>query len=188
MDIRGWDNESGHSVANVAWTSGSTNVYRLGHKGKVDLRLVQAAVGGWYYRDALPVLGLTADTLGRPLRDQGSPRFTGSVAFSVGDKVKVMVDAERLKEMQEGHGGWNPRMAECIGQIGTVHRVTERGDIRVQFDGSNQRWTFHPRAIHRLSAFSVGDAVRLSDDIEEVKQLQRGHGEWVDIMRSVSKC
>ena len=40
IDIRGWDNESGHSVANVAWASGSTNVYRLGHKGKVDLRLV----------------------------------------------------------------------------------------------------------------------------------------------------
>lgn len=73
---------------------------------------------------------------------------------------------------------------QCIGQVGTVHRVTERGDIRVQFD-NNQRWTFHPRAIHRLSAFSVGDAVRITDDVAEVKQLQRGHGEWVEIMRSV---
>ena len=27
-----------------------------------------------------------------------------------------MVDAERLKELQEGHGGWNPRMREAIGQ------------------------------------------------------------------------
>jgi E3 ubiquitin-protein ligase mind-bomb len=74
---------------------------------------------------------------------------------------------------------------QCIGHVGTVHRVTERGDIRVQFDGSNQRWTFHPRAIYRLSAFSVGDAVRLTDDIAHVKLLQRGHGEWVDIMRMV---
>ena len=41
IDIRGWDNESGQSVGNVAWTSGSTNVYRIGHKGKVDLRYVR---------------------------------------------------------------------------------------------------------------------------------------------------
>lgn len=30
MEIRGWDNESSRSVANVSWASGSTNVYRLG--------------------------------------------------------------------------------------------------------------------------------------------------------------
>ena len=176
----------------------------------MDLKLVHAAVGGFYYREELPVLGLSNDSVSRTPRGPGSP---GSVtAFSVGDKVKVTVDADRLREMQEGHGGWNPRMAEvnsfycignnclkyygiiklllsfyqqCIGHVGTVHRVTERGDIRVQFDGSNQRWTFHPRAIYRLSAFSVGDAVRLTDDISHVKLLQRGHGEWVDVMRLV---
>jgi E3 ubiquitin-protein ligase mind-bomb len=32
-------------------------VYRLGHKGKVDLKYVQDAVGGYYYRDHLPILG-----------------------------------------------------------------------------------------------------------------------------------
>lgn len=57
LDIRGWDNESGRSVANVSWTTGSTNVYRLGHKGKVDLKCSQEASGGFYYREHLPVLG-----------------------------------------------------------------------------------------------------------------------------------
>lgn len=57
LDIRGWDNESERSVANVTWSSGSTNVYRLGHKGKVDLKYTQDAVGGYYYRDHLPILG-----------------------------------------------------------------------------------------------------------------------------------
>lgn len=112
MDIRGWDNESGRSVANVAWTSGSTNVYRLGHKGKVDLKLVQAAEGGFYYREALAVLGISSDFTGKIHHGPNSPRSV--VAFSVGDKVKVSVDAERLREMQEGHGGWNPRMAEVF--------------------------------------------------------------------------
>lgn len=57
MDIRGWDNESARSVANVTWTSGSTNVYRLGHKGNCDLKCVQDASGGFYYKDHIPILG-----------------------------------------------------------------------------------------------------------------------------------
>ena len=60
VDIRGWDNESGRSVANVIWSSGSTNVYRLGHKGKVDLKCVQANSGGSYYVTHLPILGRAA--------------------------------------------------------------------------------------------------------------------------------
>lgn len=41
----------------MTWTSGSTNVYRMGHKGKIDLKYAQEAIGGSYYRDHLPVLG-----------------------------------------------------------------------------------------------------------------------------------
>ncbi len=66
----------------------------------MDLRLVQAAVGGFYYRDALPVLGLTTETgvagVGRPAPSSGAHRpaaaaaaSAGVVSFSVGDKVKV---------------------------------------------------------------------------------------------------
>lgn len=58
MEIRGWDNESCRSVANVSWVSGSTNVYRLGHKGNVDLKYIQPGLGGFYYKDHMPVLGL----------------------------------------------------------------------------------------------------------------------------------
>lgn len=57
MEIRGWDNESCRSVANVSWLSGSTNVYRLGHKGNVDLKYLQPGLGGYYYKDHMPVLG-----------------------------------------------------------------------------------------------------------------------------------
>lgn len=34
----------------------------------------------------------------------------GSFNFSVGDKVQVICDIQKLKELQESHGGWNPRM------------------------------------------------------------------------------
>lgn len=60
QEIRGWDNESGHSVAHVTWASGVTNVYRLGHKGKVDLKYVEEASGGSYYPEHLPILGETS--------------------------------------------------------------------------------------------------------------------------------
>jgi len=36
-------------------------------------------------------------------------------SFKVGDKVRVGLEVEILRMMQEGHGGWNPRMADvCI--------------------------------------------------------------------------
>ena len=58
IELRGWDRESGMSVACVEWsTTGTTNVYRVGHKGKVDLKYVQEGDGGFYYRDHLIVLG-----------------------------------------------------------------------------------------------------------------------------------
>ncbi|GIY32354.1 hypothetical protein CEXT_691581 [Caerostris extrusa] len=93
--------------------------------------------------------------------------------------------------MQEGHGGWNPRMGEFIGKKGTVHRVTDKGDIRVQYEGCNNRWTFHPGALKRLlfnnniiHYFSVGDMVCIIDDLTKMKELQKGHGEWIDVMNT----
>ena len=46
------------SVACVKWMrTGQTNVYRVGHKGKVDLKCVQEGIYGNYYPKHLPVLG-----------------------------------------------------------------------------------------------------------------------------------
>ncbi|XP_046396249.1 E3 ubiquitin-protein ligase MIB2 [Ischnura elegans] len=201
IDIRGWDNESGRSVANVTWTgTGSTNVYRVGHKGKVDLKYVQPGLGGFYYRDHLPVLGQDVEQqlVNASIQSpgglcsgggaSGTPGVGGSPShhptFSVGDKVNVLLSVEKLKQLQWGHGGWNPRMAEYIGKFGTVHRVTEKGDIRVQYEGCNNRWTFHPAALTKVYSFAVGDVVRVISDVDKVKELQKNHGEWIDVMRS----
>lgn len=32
--------------------------------------------------------------------------------FNPGERVKVNVNEEQLKTLQEGHGGWNPRMVQ----------------------------------------------------------------------------
>nr|XP_023491745.1 E3 ubiquitin-protein ligase MIB2 isoform X3 [Equus caballus] len=173
VDIRGWDVETGRSVASVTWADGTTNVYRVGHKGKVDLKCVGEAAGGFYYKEHLPRLGKPAE-LQRRVSVDGQP-------FQHGDKVKCLLDPDILREMQEGHGGWNPRMAEFIGQTGTVHRITDCGDVRVQFSHET-RWTFHPGALTKHNSFWVGDVVRVIDDLDTVKRLQAGHGEWTDDM------
>uniref|UniRef100_A0A3B3SRK2 E3 ubiquitin-protein ligase MIB2 n=1 Tax=Paramormyrops kingsleyae TaxID=1676925 RepID=A0A3B3SRK2_9TELE len=173
IDIRGWDTESGRSVASVTWSNGTTNVYRMGHKGKVDLKYVSDIAGGYYYRDHLPKLGEHAE-----LQRQDS---ADGHTFQQGDKVKCLLEVDILRQMQEGHGGWNPKMAEYICRIGTVHRITDRGDVRVQYS-NNIRWTFHPGALTKVNTFGIGDLVRVLDDIDTVKRLQSGHGEWTDSM------
>ncbi|XP_072101524.1 E3 ubiquitin-protein ligase MIB2 isoform X2 [Mobula birostris] len=105
----------------------------------------------------------------------------GGHAFQHNDRVKCLLEVDILRQMQEGHGGWNPKMAEYIGRAGTVHRITDRGDVRVQYS-NNIRWTFHPGALTKVDTFSVGDIVRVMDEIEAVKRLQTGHGEWTDSM------
>lgn len=108
----------------------------------------------------------------------------GDQVFLVGDKVRVIAESEEeLKRLQEGHGGWNQRMARFIGKVGTIHRATENGDLRVKFEDSLIRWTFNPVALAKVPVFAVGDMVRVMEDVEVVKALQVNHGEWVDQMR-----
>ncbi|XP_017855238.2 E3 ubiquitin-protein ligase MIB2 isoform X2 [Drosophila busckii] len=175
MEIRGWDNESCRSVANVSWVTGSTNVYRLGHKGNVDLKYISATCGGHYYKDHMPVLGQPEEQ--QPIVTMVKP------SFSVGDRVKVCLEVDALMKLQQGHGGWNPRMVEHLAKLGTVHRITDKGDIRVQYENCPNRWTFHPAALVKVVSFRVGDLVTIINDAHKVQQLQKGHGEWIDIMR-----
>lgn len=142
------------------------------------------------------------------------PSSTKQPTFSVGDRVKVCLDVDALIKLQQGHGGWNPRMIEHLSKLGTVHRITEKGDIRyvgkcdkdtttrslriilggihstlfsrVQYESCPNRWTFHPAALIKVLSFRVGDLVTVINDANKVQQLQKGHGEWIDLMRYVS--
>ncbi|XP_059468755.1 E3 ubiquitin-protein ligase MIB2-like [Neocloeon triangulifer] len=183
VDIQNWHKETCRSVASIKWLSGTVNVYRVGHKGQVDLKTEVAGSGGLCYIDHLPILGFNAEN-DKPQRNFNSPKHRP--VLNVGDKVKVLVSVEELQRMQIGHGGWNSRMTEFIGKVGVVHRVTDRGDIRVQYNNSsNQRWTFHPGVLTKVRAFLVDELVRVSDNLETVKANQEGHGDWVDAMRGI---
>ena len=47
--------------------------FRLGHKGKVDLKYIQEASGGFYYRDHLPILGKKSTLMYIWLMGAGQP-------------------------------------------------------------------------------------------------------------------
>ena len=66
------------------------------------------------------------------------------------------------------------------------------------------RWTFNPAVLTKVNTagtsaasassdssnsqvqFAVGDLVQICSDVERIKTLQRGHGEWAEAMMPVS--
>lgn len=99
---------------------------------------------------------------------------------------------------------------QYMDKVGLVHRITDKGDVRVQFDGCGNRWTFFAGALSKvlltpcfrlinktydvtlffvvscskLDAFSVGDFVQLCSDPSKVKELQQKEGERVKQVKS----
>ena len=56
--ISGKEEGSWRSILDVTWANGTSNKYRLGVDGKIDLFCAKEATGGHFYRDHLPTLGL----------------------------------------------------------------------------------------------------------------------------------
>lgn len=183
-EIQDWSAASPRSAAYVVWDNGAKNLYRVGFEGMADLKVVNDAKGGTVYRDHLPNLG------------QG-PGRAGVHGFQVGDNVNVDLDLEIVQSLQHGHGGWTDGMFECLGTTGTVVGIDEDLDIVVSYPSGN-RWTFNPAVLTKVNSappasaaagdtntsqqFAVGDLVQICRDLERIKILQRGHGEWAEAM------
>lgn len=183
VELSNWSTASIRSGVYVVWDGGRKNLYRIGFEGRSDLKAVTEAKGGGFYKEHLPMLG----------EDRKKP------TFRVGDHVRVDLEVEVIKTLQSGHGGWSDDMTECIGATGLVVGIDVDHDVVVKYPSEN-RWTFNPvilkralmgEAPPRLSltlpedpfTFSVGDFVKISSNQERVKELQAGHGEWVDAMK-----
>ncbi|XP_070305217.1 E3 ubiquitin-protein ligase mib1 [Salvelinus sp. IW2-2015] len=184
-EIQDWSAASPHSAAYVLWDNGAKNLYRVGFEGMSDLKCVQDAKGGSFYRDHCPVLG-----------EQNGNRNPGGL--QIGDLVNIDLDLEIVQSLQHGHGGWTDGMFETLTTTGTVCGIDEDHDIVVQYPSGN-RWTFNPAVLTKAnvvrsgegvaagaeggsSQFLVGDLVQICYDIDRIKLLQRGHGEWAEAM------
>ncbi|XP_020283075.1 E3 ubiquitin-protein ligase MIB1 [Pseudomyrmex gracilis] len=180
-EIQDWSAASPRSAAYVIWDNGAKNLYRVGFEGMADLKVVNDAKGQTVYREHLPLLG-----------EQG-PGRTGP-HLQIGDQVNVDLELEIVQSLQHGHGGWTDGMFECLGTTGTVVGIDEDHDIVVSYPSGN-RWTFNPAVLTKVQipvpvtssssdnqTFAVGDLVQICNDIEKIKLLQRGHGEWAEAM------
>lgn len=187
QEIQDWSAASPRSAAYVVWDNGSKNLYRVGFEGMADLKVVNDAKGQTVYRDHLPCLG-----------EQG-PGRSGPSGLKISDQVNVDLDLEIVQSLQHGHGGWTEGMFECLNSTGTVVGIDEDHDIVVAYNSGN-RWTFNPAVLTKVATptsgegcnetpqqqFAVGDVVQICSDLERIKMLQRGHGEWADGMAPVS--
>ena len=68
-----------------------------------DLKAVTDAKGGSFYKEHLPILGENEQTRS---------------IFSVGDRVRVDLEIEVIKTLQDGHGGWSDGMSEVSKNCG----------------------------------------------------------------------
>lgn len=181
-EIQDWSAASPRSAAYVVWDNGAKNLYRVGFEGMADLKVVNDAKGQTVYRDHLPLLG-----------EQG-PGRAGPHGLQIGDQVNVDLELEIVQSLQHGHGGWTDGMFECLGTTGTVVGIDEDHDIVVSYPSGN-RWTFNPAVLTKVAVpvaststadsqtqFAVGDLVQICSDLERIKILQRGHGEWAEAM------
>ncbi|XP_021927996.1 E3 ubiquitin-protein ligase MIB1 [Zootermopsis nevadensis] len=183
-EIQDWSAASPRSAAYVVWDNGAKNLYRVGFEGMADLKVVNDAKGQTVYRDHLPLLG-----------EQG-PGRSGPHGLQIGDQVNVDLELEIVQSLQHGHGGWTDGMFECLGTTGTVVGIDEDHDIVVSYPSGN-RWTFNPAVLTKVvvaapsggtgpndaqQQFTVGDLVQICSDLERIKILQRGHGEWAEAM------
>eukprot|EP00092_Neocalanus_flemingeri_P028989 GFUD01031472.1.p1 GENE.GFUD01031472.1~~GFUD01031472.1.p1 ORF type:complete len:938 (+),score=300.01 GFUD01031472.1:38-2851(+) len=165
-DIHGWEGGPGthptaRSVVSVVWPNQEDNMYCRGHKGQVHIQCILPGRGGKVYHAHLPILGYKQEAPAK--------------RFLIGQFVMVNVDVETLKQMQIGHGGFNPNMMEVVGKRGKVHRITEKGLIRVQYNGNpplDHRWAINPAALRIVHGHSVGDKVSVTGDRVKVAKYQ----------------
>ncbi|XP_046558772.1 E3 ubiquitin-protein ligase MIB2-like isoform X1 [Haliotis rubra] len=167
---------SARSVVEVAWETGHTNSYHMGHKGLVDLKYTDEAPGPDYYPKHLPLLDVTSAALTGAISNTDS-------GIKEGDKVCIELDEAALKELQKAAGSWSAGMAQLIGKTGTVRGFSQAGDATVEFD--SQKWRIVPSALRKVPKLSPGNVVRITDDEETVKNLQEDHGGWLDDMQKV---
>ncbi|XP_067659038.1 E3 ubiquitin-protein ligase MIB2-like [Haliotis asinina] len=161
------------NIARVKWDNGRSNIYRVGHEGKVDLKYIEEGIGPSYYRDNMPVLDVSSVR-----RDS-----VDNTRLEAGCKVCVQVDKDAFKQIQVAKGGWSAGMSQCIGKIGVIKDIPSQGMASVEFGSSKYR--IATEALMKVPEHTLNTVVRVLGDKKKVQQLQEGHGEWNSRMEQV---
>eukprot|EP00057_Strongylocentrotus_purpuratus_P023091 XP_011677565.1 PREDICTED: E3 ubiquitin-protein ligase MIB2-like [Strongylocentrotus purpuratus] len=100
-----------------------------------------------------------------------------------GDNVLITATPAELEELHKRRGLWKPDMTKTFLEKGYVLKRTNTGDFTVTFHDSQETFRMNSAALRKIHPLSIGQLVRISDDIEMVKRLQSGHGGWTAAMK-----
>lgn len=157
--------------------------------GPTELQEMQKARSGW-------AVGMT-QCIGKTGRVQGfaangdaivnfgdkkyrlNPAALKKVAnLSVGSHVRILDDEEKVKMLQDGHGGYNDRMRHCLGKVGKVIKIDSDGDVVVKF--GDRHWVFAPACCNAAPGTDL-DFVSSADDGDTIS-IKLGDGDSTDMM------
>ncbi|CAL1541885.1 unnamed protein product [Lymnaea stagnalis] len=138
-DVKNWTSDdgrdSGRSRIDVAWDStGRTNACRLGHTGRVELKFIRAAPGGFYFKGHLPILGKSKEQC---------------PALEIEDKVKCLDDAETVKKILRENYLWSDDIEKYITRIGIVESILDEVEVKVTYD-EDITLTLHPAVLIKV--------------------------------------
>ncbi|XP_056020573.1 E3 ubiquitin-protein ligase MIB2-like [Ostrea edulis] len=175
QEVVTWNKKYHRGGVKVMWKNDSSmSDYRVGAEGCVDIiftRVKNATSGGKYYPDHLSVVDVEK---------------SGIILLKSGDKVRVNLTQKAFKQLQDNaiYGGWDVNMDQCIKELGTIVQILYNGKTcRVQYvDGTV--WSINRVALTKIHTFTRGEAVSILSDYNAVRDLQSGHGGWIDDMKS----
>lgn len=206
-EIQDWSASSPRSAAYVVWDNGAKNLYRVGFEGMVDLKLLSDSKGIAAYRDHLQPLGeqgpgknshnfQIGDIVHVDLElevvqtmQQGHGGWTDNMLeclTSSGTVVGIDEDHDVVVSYPSSNR-WTFNPAVLTKISGSILNSANS-------DAARNTYTAASAATNNLTPltninnassqvpFAVGDLVQICNDVERIKVLQKGHGEWADAM------
>ncbi|KAL4220974.1 E3 ubiquitin-protein ligase mib2 [Mactra antiquata] len=99
-------------------------------------------------------------------------------SFSVQEVVTILENINSVRELQEGHGGWNDEMKSTLGQVGRIAHIDSDGDMKVKV--ASRVWIFSPVCLNVVEDSALeAKAPDLSkseiehDQLDDLKIMQR---------------
>jgi len=201
-EIQDWSAASPRSAAYIIWDTSAKNLYRVGFEGMADLKAVSDAKGGTVYRDHLPLLGesnpgragggglAVGDLVNVDLEleivqhlQHGHGGWTEGMYECLGQSGTVVgIDEDHDIVVSYPSGNrwtFNPAVLTKVGgSVLPMGGAAVSGGISPPSPlGGGNNGMPEP-----ATQFSVGDLVQICTDMERMKILQRGHGEWAEAM------
>ncbi|XP_019616648.1 PREDICTED: uncharacterized protein LOC109464151 [Branchiostoma belcheri] len=176
--------QEGHGGWAPAMSTTLCHYGRVVAVGAYRVKVEVPGKGGWHYNPAVltkverPRSDSSGSSSSNDCSNSGgdSSDSNGEAEIGVGDLVRVSNDTERVKLLQEGHGGWNDRMIETFGKVGRVVKVDSDNNMTVHVDGTDL--LFNPKSLTKVSSEGGFEAAAEPSTAGESSMCAKGTHQW----------